>query len=59
MLCILERKDGWMLVKNYISNLIKNKYLVSSIVITIIIIAAILIVTFAPFKQIPFIYNEF
>ncbi|GAA0074261.1 hypothetical protein UT300004_22120 [Clostridium sardiniense] len=55
----MERKDGWMLVKNYISNLIKNKYLVSSIVITIIIIAAILIVTFAPFKQIPFIYNEF
>ncbi len=48
-----------MLMKNFIKNIMKDKYLITSIVVTIVIIAAILIFTFAPFKQIPFIYNEF
>ncbi|MDQ0149513.1 putative membrane protein [Eubacterium multiforme] len=48
-----------MSVKNFMNNIMKNKYLITSITITIVIIAAILIVTFTPFKQIPFVYNEF
>ena len=48
-----------MSAKNSTNNTMKEKYLISSIIITLIIIVAILIVAFTPFKQIPFIYNEF
>lgn len=48
-----------MLMKDFIKNIMKDKYLITSIVVTIVIIAAILVFTFTPFKQIPFIYNEF
>ncbi|GAA0865237.1 hypothetical protein GCM10008917_21860 [Paraclostridium tenue] len=48
-----------MFVKNYLKNLISNKYLMMSICFTVIIIAAILVLTFTPFKELPFIYNEF
>lgn len=36
-----------------------KKYLMISIVITIAIISCILVFTFLPFKELPFIYNEF
>lgn len=37
----------------------ENAELRTSIVITLFIIAAILVMTFTQFKQLPFIYNEF
>lgn len=48
-----------MSVKNFISNIMKDKFVLGSIIMTIAIVTAIIIVTFTPFKQIPFIYNEF
>ncbi|MFR3560113.1 hypothetical protein [Paraclostridium sordellii] len=48
-----------MFVKNYLKNLTNNKYLMMSICLTVIIVAAILILAFTPFKELPFIYNEF
>ncbi|WP_438521349.1 hypothetical protein [Clostridium sp.] len=46
-------------MKNFLINMKNNKLLMMSIAITLVIIGAILIVTFTQFKQIPFIYNEF
>ncbi|MCH1960842.1 hypothetical protein [Romboutsia hominis] len=46
-------------MKNYLKNLINNKYLMISITLTIVIIMAILVMTFTSFKELPFIYNEF
>ncbi|WP_373601601.1 hypothetical protein [Paraclostridium bifermentans] len=48
-----------MSVKSYLKNLMSNKYLMMSIGFTVVIIAAILILAFTPFKELPFIYNEF
>ncbi|WP_243444943.1 hypothetical protein [Romboutsia maritimum] len=36
-----------------------NKYILISSVLTIAIILGILIFIFTPFKELPFIYNEF
>lgn len=36
-----------------------KKYLIMSIVISLAIIACIMAFTFLPFKELPFIYNEF
>ncbi len=37
----------------------KKKYIIMSLVITLAVIACILVFTFLPFKELPFIYNEF
>ncbi len=37
----------------------KEKYITIAIVITIAIILCVLVFAFLPFKELPFIYNEF
>lgn len=37
----------------------RKKYIYMSILITVSIILCILVFTFLPFKELPFIYNEF
>lgn len=37
----------------------KNKYFYMSILIAVAIILCVLVFTFLPFEELPFIYNEF
>ncbi|WP_297634910.1 hypothetical protein [uncultured Clostridium sp.] len=46
-------------MKKFITFMINNKLLIMSIILTIAIIIGILIITFTPYKQLPFIYSEF
>ncbi|MGV3073691.1 hypothetical protein [Clostridium baratii] len=48
-----------MCIRRILNNLKNNKLLMMSILFTVVIIGAILVMTFTQFKQIPFIYNEF
>lgn len=48
-----------MCLRRTLNNLKNNKLLMMSILLTVVIIGAILVITFTQFKQIPFIYNEF
>ncbi|MGL5417302.1 MAG: hypothetical protein ACRDAU_16660 [Clostridium sp.] len=46
-------------MKKFITFMINNKLLIMSIILTIAIILGIWIITFTPYKQLPFIYSEF
>ncbi|MGO1043015.1 hypothetical protein ACTPEO_09780 [Clostridioides difficile] len=48
-----------MSVRDCLKYLKSNKELVTSICLTMIIILAIGVLTFTPFKELPFIYNGF
>ncbi|MGL5417396.1 MAG: hypothetical protein ACRDAU_17135 [Clostridium sp.] len=46
-------------MKKFIKSIISNKLLMMSILFTIAIILGILIITFTPYVQLPFVYSEF
>ncbi|WP_279268942.1 hypothetical protein [Clostridium beijerinckii] len=46
-------------MKNFINTLKKNRDISFAIMGSIIVILAILILVYEPFKEVPFIYNQF
>jgi hypothetical protein len=47
------------LMSNFINEIKKNRALGFALVSSIVVILAILVLTFEPFAEIPFVYNQF